>query len=144
MFKVVTTFDELLKAFMVRAIVFIDEQNVAYAEEVDEHEHASLHILGEQDGEPIAAGRIRFLGEYAKLERICVRRPWRGKQLGQQLVRFMMATAQERGFVKFKMHAQSHLTGFYGQFGFHVIGDLFYEANIPHYLMVKPGGRERE
>jgi predicted GNAT family N-acyltransferase len=143
MFKVVTTFDELLKAFMVRAIVFVEEQNVTFAEEVDEHEHASLHILGEWEGEPIAAARIRFLGEYAKLERICVRSKWRGKNIGRQLVTFMMAVARDRGFNKFKMHAQSHLTDFYGQFGFQVVGDLFYEANIPHYVMVHLGGHER-
>jgi len=34
------------------------------------------------------------------------------------------------------MHAQAHLADFYGRHGFEIRGDLFYEANIPHYLMV--------
>jgi predicted GNAT family N-acyltransferase len=136
MFKIVGNLDELVKALLVRAIVFIEEQKVAYPEEVDEFEHSALHILGEIDREPIAAGRIRFLGDYAKLERICIRKAWRDRNLGHELVDFMMAVARDKGFSKFKMHAQAHLTNFYGRHGFQTKGNLFYEANIPHYLMV--------
>jgi len=134
-FRIVTTLDELIKAYLVRAIVFLEEQNVSYAEEVDEH------ILGETGddtaGEPMAAGRIRFLGDYAKLERSCVRRAWRGRGLGHRLVDFMLDVARQRGFKKFKMHAQAHLAHFYGCHGFQAIGDLFDEAGIPHILMIK-------
>lgn len=136
-FKVVETLDELIQVFMVRAIVFIEEQNVPFAEEMDAFEYGSVHILGQSDGEPMAAGRIRFLGETAKLERICVRKAWRGRHLGHALVDFMMDRARERGIKKFKMHAQAHLTDFYGGHGFKATGPLFYEANIPHYLMTK-------
>ncbi len=136
-FRIVTTLDELIKAYLVRAIVFVEEQKVSYAEEVDEHEYACVHILGETAGEPMAAGRIRFLGEFAKLERICVRQAWRGRDLGHRLVDFMLDVARQRGFKKFKMHAQAHLAHFYGCHGFQAVGDLFDEAGIPHILMIK-------
>jgi predicted GNAT family N-acyltransferase len=136
-FRICTTLDDLSKAFMVRAIVFMEEQRVAYAEEVDELEHSALHILGEIDGEPMAAGRIRFLGEYAKLERIAVRQAWRGRGLGHSLVEYMLAVARERGFVKFKMHAQAHLVDFYRVHRFEPRGEIFQEAAIDHYLMVR-------
>lgn len=138
-FRICATLDDLAKAFMVRAIVFMEEQEVAYAEEVDEFEHSALHILGEIDGEPMAAGRIRFLGGYAKLERIAVRKAWRGRGLGHELVEYMMAIARERGLSKFKMHAQAHLVDFYRVHGFEPKGEMFQEAKIDHFLMVRDG-----
>ena len=137
LFRVCTTLDDLTKAYMVRAIVFIEEQQVAYAEEVDELEHSALHILGEMDGEPMAAARMRFLGEYAKLERIAVRKSWRGRGLGHELVEYMLELARERGFHRFKMHAQAHLVDFYRVHGFEPKGEMFQEARIDHFLMVK-------
>ena len=137
MFKIVQSFDELLKAYSVRAIVFVEEQKCPYKIEVDEFEQSSLHILGEIDGEPIAAGRIRFLGEYAKLERIAVRKDFRGTGLGHRLVDFMMEVAREKGFNKYKMHAQAYLVDFYAKHGFVKKGDMFQEAGIDHYFMVK-------
>ena len=131
MFKIATTLDDLLKAFLVRGIVFIEEQDVPYALEVDELEHSALHILGENAGEPIAAGRIRFLGEFAKLERIAVRKAYRRQGIGHQLVDYMLETARKNGFHAYKM------SDFYAQHGFTVQGDLFVEAGIDHYLMLR-------
>lgn len=137
MFKIAATLDDLIKALMVRAIVFIEEQHVPYTLEVDEFEFSALHLFGEIEGEPFACGRIRFLGDWAKLERIAVRKSYRGKGRGHQLVDFMLDLAREKGFHKFKMHAQTHLTGFYGKHGFSALGEIFQEADIDHYLMVK-------
>lgn len=63
MFKIVDSLDELIKVFIVRGIVFIDEQKVPYRIEMDKHELSALHILGELDGEPNARSGIsvRFL-----------------------------------------------------------------------------------
>ncbi|HNR66772.1 MAG TPA: GNAT family N-acetyltransferase [bacterium] len=137
MFKIATSLDDLLKAFMVRAIVFVEEQRVPYGLEMDEYEHSATHILGEREGEPIAAGRIRYLGDYAKLERIAVRKAYRGTGIGHQLVDYMVSISQQNGFSAFKMHAQAHLTDFYGKHGFIVQGELFVEAGIDHYLMLR-------
>lgn len=136
MYKIVTTLDDLIKVFIVRGIVFIDEQNVPFSIEMDEHEYGALHILGEIDGEPVAAGRLRFFSEWAKLERIAVRKEYRGRGYGHGIVNFMLDVAREKGFHKFKMHAQAHLRDYYRYHGFRVQGDKFKEADIDHYLMV--------
>jgi len=135
MFHIVSTMDELIKAFTVRAVVFIGEQNCPYNLEIDEHEHSSIHILGEADAEPVAAARIRFPGDYAKLERIAVRRQWRGRGYGHALVDFMIQECRARGYGLLKMHAQAQLVDFYGTHGFVKKGGLFMEADIEHYLM---------
>lgn len=137
MFKIVSKLDELIKAFTVRAVVFIGEQNCPYNLEIDEYEHSCVHILGQQDGEPMAAARIRFPGSYAKFERIAVRKEWRGKGYGRQLVNFMLDYVRERGLKTTKMHAQTYLVDFYNQHGFVKQGDVFKEAGIDHYLMIR-------
>jgi len=137
MFKVVTNPDDLIKVFIVRGIVFVEEQGVSYNIEHDEHDFSATHILGEMDGEPFAAGRIRAVDEYAKLERVAIRKQYRGKGLGHKLTEFMLSVAQDQGFRKFKVHAQSYLKDFYQKHGFEVIGDMFKEAGIDHYLMVR-------
>lgn len=137
MFKVVTNLEDLTKAFIVRGIVFIEEQGVSYRIEHDEYDVSATHILGEMDGEPFAAGRIRAVGEYAKLERVAVRKAYRGKNRGHELTEFMISVARKQGFKKFKVHAQSYLKDFYQKHGFEVVGDMFKEAGIDHYLMIR-------
>jgi len=136
MFKIITTLDELIKAYTVRAVVFIGEQDCPYDEEIDEYEYSCIHIVGQLDGEPIAAARIRFPGPYAKLERIAVRKEWRGQGFGHKLVGYMLDECRSRGYTVFRMHAQAHLTEYYAAHGFVKKGELFDEAGIDHYLMV--------
>ena len=138
MFKVVSTHEELIKAYLVRGIVFMEEQDCPYDLEIDKDEHTSLHIIGMDDsGEPYAAARIRFFGDYAKLERIALRKKWRGGGRGKELVEYMIQVSQDRGFNTYKMHAQSHLQKFYGSIGFEPYGEHFDEAGIDHIAMIR-------
>lgn len=126
-----------LKALMVRAIVFMEEQGVAFAEEVDDHEGDALHLLGAVDGEPVAAGRLRFENDWARLERIAVRRAHRGRHLAHALIRFMLAEAERHGYRRYRLHAQAHLCDLYRRHGFRPEGELFREAGIDHVTMVR-------
>jgi predicted GNAT family N-acyltransferase len=136
-FRVVRSLDGLIKALVVRGIVFVGEQGVSYVEEMDEHEHAAVHILGEIDGEPVAAARVRFLAGVAKFERMAVRKEYRGRGCGTDLLRFAMALARDAGVARFKIHAQVAAAAFYEKHGFRRQGDTFIEANIEHCLMIK-------
>jgi len=137
LFRIATTPADILKVHAVRAIVFVEKQHVPYDLEVDEYDQSAVHILGECEGEPIAAGRLRFLGEWAKLERIAIRSAWRGRGYGHQLVEYMLAEARRRGYQRFKMHAQLYLQSFYARHGFRTQGAPFLEAGIEHCLMVR-------
>lgn len=131
-YKVCENFDEVLKCIAVRCIVFCGEQNISYLLERDEHDAGALHILGTVDDEPVAAGRLRYLNGYAKLERIAVRAPWRDKSYGLGITQFMIDTAKTQGFTVFKLNAQSHLETFYAKLGFQACGEHFIEADIDH------------
>lgn len=137
MFRVATSPDDLLKVYAVRSIVFVEEQRCPWELEFDGLDEEAIHILGELDGEPAAAARIRLLGDYAKLERIAVRAGYRGRRIGDRLVDYMVSVAHQHGCMTLKMHAQAHLTGFYGVHGFEVCGDLFEEVGIKHYPMIR-------
>jgi predicted GNAT family N-acyltransferase len=136
-FRIVQSAAELLKVFAVRSIVFCGEQHVPYAIERDDQDFGSLHILGEIGGEPVGAGRIRFFAGYAKLERIAVRKSFRGRGLGRQLTDFMVSAARERGYTKCEMHAQAYLEKFYERHGFRTVGERFQEAGIEHCRMIR-------
>lgn len=136
-FRVAESTDDQAKAFAVRAIVFCGEQGIGYALERDGQDASAVHVLGEIAGEPVAAGRVRFVGGYAKLERIAVRKPYRGKHIGRQLTDFMVSAARTRGFRKCKVHAQVQLEKFYAAHGFRTQGDRFFEAGLEHCLMVR-------
>jgi len=136
MFRLADSYHDMIKIFIVRGIVFMEEQGVPFWEEVDEHEFSAVHVLGEIDGEPVAAGRIRYRGDTAKLERLAIRPHYRGQGFGHALVDYMMDVIRKNGIHKFLIHAQSHLTDFYGAHGFQVHGNPFEEAGIRHFRMI--------
>ena len=139
MFRLVTSLDDLVKTYMVRGIVFMEEQQISYDLEVDAFEHEALHVLGEINGEPVAAARILFRAGYAKLERIAVRRAWRGQGIGGRLTQFMIQAAEDRGYTTLKLHAQTYAKALYESLGFETVGDTFLEADIEHCLMIRRG-----
>jgi predicted GNAT family N-acyltransferase len=135
--RVAETPDERLKALMVRAIVFMEEQSIPFGLEIDAFEDEALHILGQVDGEPAAAGRLRWADGWARLERIAVRRAFRGRRLAHELIDFMLRLAEGRGYGRCCLHAQAHLCDLYRQHGFATRGEVFLEAGIPHLRMVR-------
>ena len=135
--RVAASSEDRLRSFTVRGIVFCGEQGVPYDIERDEFEDDAVHVLGEIGDEPVAAGRVRFLEDFAKLERIAVRQPYRGQGIGSEVTEFLVTLAQERSYSSYRMHAQSHLETFYGKLGFRAVGEPFLEADIEHLLMVR-------
>ena len=123
-----------------RAIVFIEEQDCPIDEEFDDQDEpgsTAIHIVGCASNEPVAAARIRCLPGIAKLERLSIRKAWRGGGAGHQLLEYMLQVASEAGYGRYKLNAQAHLTGFYEKHGFVAEGPVFVEAGIDHRLMVR-------
>ncbi len=66
----VRTLDELQQAFAIRAAVFMSEQACPYQEEFDGNDLCATHFLLKRAGAPVGTLRIRWFGDFAKLERI--------------------------------------------------------------------------
>jgi len=135
MFRQAQSAEDMLRVFMIRGIVFMEEQGISLAEELDEHDAEAVHILGEIEGEPVACGRIRLLDGEGRLQRLAVRRKWRGRGIGGRLLEFMLDRCRSMGVSEFSLHAQTRARDFYLRYGFEACGEEFMEAGIPHVLM---------
>jgi ElaA protein len=128
----------------IRQAVFIDEQAVMPEEEWDGLDEQAEHFLAWVNGQPAATARVRRLLDkdgaiIAKIERVCVLKPYRGQKLGYVLMRFMMEELSRASSVRpvqwLRLEAQVQALPFYESLGFVAYGELFLDARIPHRRM---------
>ena len=124
-------------AYYIRSVVFVEEQNVPMELEIDEYDNTAIHFVGYEGNEPVAASRLRFVHGYGKLERICVKKEFRGRSFGKKVIDSMEEVIREHAFEKAKLNAQTQAEAFYESLGYVTISDTFMDAGIPHVTMVK-------
>lgn len=120
-----------------RRVVFIHEQGVSEAEELDDLDDQAIHLLATVDGVPTGSARLLRMGDTGKIGRVCVLKSARGTGLGTALVR--EAVSQFRamaGITRVKLGSQTHAIGFYERLGFVATGPQYDDAGIPHRDMV--------
>ncbi|MCH6268719.1 MULTISPECIES: GNAT family N-acetyltransferase [Neobacillus] len=135
--KVVENPKELEDAYTVRKIVFVDEQNVPFEEEIDQFENDATHFVLYHEGSPVGAGRFRNVEGYGKVERICVLKEARNIGAGKAIMETIESHAREKDFRKLKLNAQTQAIPFYEKLGYEVVSEEFMDAGIPHKTMVK-------
>jgi predicted GNAT family N-acyltransferase len=129
---------DLADALALRREVFCVEQGVAERDEVDGLDDDCRHYLVRLDGRPIATARVRRLPDGAhKVERVAVRKPWRGGGLGRSLMDRVVADIAAAGGRRVVLNAQLAVRGFYAGLGFRADGEVFEEAGIPHVRMTR-------
>lgn len=120
-----------------RRIVFIEEQGVSEADELDDKDDEAIHLLATLNGIPVGSARLLVVGEIGKIGRVCVLNEARGTGLGAALMRAAVDRfRQVTGVAKVKLGAQTHALGFYERLGFTAHGPEFDDAGIPHREMV--------
>ncbi|WP_062351946.1 GNAT family N-acetyltransferase [Bacillus kwashiorkori] len=132
---IVTTEKQQQDAFLIRKIVFIDEQQVPPEEEIDQFEKEATHFVLYDGARPIGAGRFRSVDGVGKIERVCILKEYRGNGAGKLLMEKMIQYAQEVNFSKVKLNSQTHAIPFYEKLGFIVVSEEFMDAGIPHKTM---------
>ena len=116
-----------------RRRVFIEEQGVSEADEIDMLDDTALHLLAIRDG--VAVGTVRLLveGHTVKIGRVCVLADRRGQGLGAALMQAAVAEARKLpGVTTAKLGAQTHALGFYERLGFSAFGPEYLDAGITH------------
>ena len=115
--RVARGFDDLLMVYAIRSAVYIAEQDCPFAEEFDGNDHCATHFIGFWNNEPAGCLRVRFFQDFAKLERLAVRKNFRPTSLAFQLVRSGLEHARRKGFRRAYGHAREGLEPFWARFG---------------------------
>ena len=119
----VRSFEDMAMIFAVRSSTYISEQFCLYSEEFDGNDFCATHLIGFIDGDPAGCIRLRYFGDFVKVERLAVRREYRRSRLAFKLVREALALARQKGFRRFYGHARLDLVPFWGMFGFREMPD---------------------
>jgi ElaA protein len=129
--------DDIATCRALRRTVFIEEQGVSEADEIDDLDGAAIHLLATLDGMPVGSARLLPMGAIGKVGRVCVLAKVRGTGLGAALMRAAVDHYRTLpGIEKVKLGAQTHALGFYERLGFDAVGPVYMDAGIPHRDMV--------
>jgi predicted GNAT family N-acyltransferase len=160
---VARSFNDLMRVVAVRSAVYIGEQQCPYDEEYDGNDMSGTHLLGFVGSEPAGCVRIRFFADFAKIERLAVRKEFRHTRLALQLARASIELARMKGYRVLYSHVQKHMINFNARFGFKllegrpefVFSDFDYVEMVAHveahpdavtlganpYKVIRPEGR---
>lgn len=115
---VVHDFADMFKVAAIRSAVYIGEQACPFAEEFDGNDFAATHLLAYLENEPAGCMRLRFFGDFAKIERLAVRREFRSSHTAFNLVRASVELCRAKGYRRIYGHARTDLLPFWQRFGF--------------------------
>ncbi len=131
--------DELDRCLALRREVFVEEQGVPVAEEMDGLDAECTHFLALAGGDVVGTARLRVTDDgHAKAERVAVRRSVRRSGAGRALMRALEDETRGRGRRELVLNAQLPVIAFYERLGYRVEGAEFLEAGIPHRAIRKP------
>jgi predicted GNAT family N-acyltransferase len=122
-------------AFAIRRKVFVDEEGVAPNLEYD-HEEEAHHYLLLLGGKALATARWRETEKGIKLERFAVLPEFRNRGLGGIILKEVLNDVVKFGKTIY-LHSQLRAVPFYERHGFEREGEVFYEAGMGHYFMIK-------
>ena len=130
---------DLADHFRIRHQVFVDEQGIFARSDRDEHDHdpATLHVLGQWDGQPAGAVRLYPLDDRGlwKGDRLAVLAAFRQQRLGELLVRFAVRTAGDCGGDRMIAYIQLANVTFFEHLGWCRVDDPVEYVGLPHQQM---------
>ncbi|MGF7147434.1 putative GNAT family N-acyltransferase [Sphingomonas zeicaulis] len=121
--RVVRTMDDMMRVFAVRSATYMAEQFATFEEEFDGNDFCATHLIGTVNGDAAGCARIRYFGDFAKLERMAVRVEYRNTRLMFELARMCIQHCREKGFRKLYAHAREDLVPLWRRFGARLLED---------------------
>jgi len=105
--EIVTNSEQLLHAYAVRSICFMEETGLAARRAFDGNDFQATHIVIYYGDEPIGSSRIRWFNGFAKIERTGFRKDYRNVRVLKQTADFMFAHVARKGYAKVITLAQT-------------------------------------
>lgn len=103
--EIVTTYEQLLHAYAVRSICFIEENGMKAQQMFDGNDYQATHVILYSGDEPIGALRIRWFKGFAKFERFALRKAYRDNRALKVLARFAFNHVARKGYDKIITHS---------------------------------------
>lgn len=131
--------DERFKqAMAIRNEVFINEQGINPADEIDGVDNMRTHLLGYIDNQPVATARLKETDDTITIQRVAVLKDFRHLGLGHQLMTAIEKYARKKQVNQLIVSSQDDVVPFYTKIGF-IPSDTpgYMDAGIPHTEMVK-------
>ena len=134
--NIVETDGDLEGCLDVRRAVFIVEQQIAEADEIDEYDTLDAectHFIARKAQSPVGTARLRIVNGAAKLQRGAVLKSHRGQGIATALLRAMLDHVRAQ-----KLASQAILSSqlgamdVYAKIGFVAVGDIYDDVGIPH------------
>lgn len=117
--KEVATAEELRQAQQIREEVLEAEQGFAHDVNIDGLDESASHVLALDAGAPVATARLTIHREgEGKIARIAVLRPYRGKGVGQRMLRQLEAIARLAGLGILHVQPHARLESFFRSLGY--------------------------
>ncbi|WP_155286581.1 GNAT family N-acetyltransferase [Lacticaseibacillus zhaodongensis] len=118
----------------IREAVFVEEQHVPSALEVDADEGKATYFTGyDAAGQPLATLRLLREDYGFHVQRVAVVKAARGKGYGREMIQAAIDYGKQQHVQKLMLGAQVHATGFYERLGFSMTAKPeFLDAGIRH------------
>lgn len=120
--RIARNLNDLMIVASIRSAVYLAEQDCPYEEEFDGNDLVAAHFIGFIDDEPVACLRAQFFADFAKVERLAVRRQYRRSTIAFRLVRACVAFLKRKGYRRIYGQAQDRLVDFWARFGAKPLG----------------------
>lgn len=104
--EIVTRYEQLLHAYAVRSICFMEEHGVPAAQTYDGNDYQATHVVMYAVDEPIGSARLRWFRDFAKIERTCFRKEHRGPRILQHCSQFVFDHVARKGYDRLITHAK--------------------------------------
>lgn len=129
--------EQLYASLKLRSDVFVVEQKCAYPDlDGQDLEGDTHHLMGWKDDQLMAYLRLldpESQGGDVVIGRVVTAPAGRGKGLGHAMMEQALKQAEKHWpQVPIYLSAQAHLQGYYGRYGFVVVGEEYLEDDIPH------------
>jgi len=112
--SVARTLADMSEVMTVRALVYMGEQACAFEEEFDGNDFAgATHLILRRGVEPIGVVRLRWFCDFAKLERLAIRKEHRGGPGLMMLAHAAFDLVRRKGYRRLMGHAQPRLVAFW-------------------------------
>lgn len=109
--------NDLMTVIAIRSAVYLAEQDCPIEEEFDGNDLVAAHFIGYVGQEPVGCLRVRFFGDFAKVERLAVRHQYRKSRVSFKMVQASVDYIKRKGFRKIYGQAQDRLVDFWAHFG---------------------------